>query len=73
MSGKVAVMVAAVAETPVMVRHLSHGMSKSWGWAFVSPINTLSKPFSTGKRKGSNKNNTNNNSNTISSLLALGG
>ncbi|CAL5380172.1 unnamed protein product [Camellia sinensis] len=73
MSGKVAAMVAVAAKTPMAVRYLSHRRSKSWGWAFVSPISALSKPFSTGKREGSNKSNSNSNSNTIPSLLTVGG
>ncbi|CAL5415499.1 unnamed protein product [Camellia sinensis] len=54
-------------------RHLSHGRSKSWGWAFASPIRALSKPSSTGKREGSSKNTTNTtpNLNAIPSLLAV--
>ncbi|KAI8561686.1 hypothetical protein RHMOL_Rhmol04G0359600 [Rhododendron molle] len=32
-----------------------HGRSKSWGWAFASPLRALNKHPSNGKREGSNK------------------
>ncbi|CAI9776223.1 unnamed protein product [Fraxinus pennsylvanica] len=42
--------------TPGSVRNLSHKRSKSWGWAFASPMRAFSKP-SFGKRDSSaNKN-----------------
>ncbi|CAK9145591.1 unnamed protein product [Ilex paraguariensis] len=51
--------------------HLAHGRSKSWGWAFASPIRAFSKP-SSGKREATNKNTTPNLA-AIPSLLVAGG
>ncbi|KAI5650817.1 hypothetical protein M9H77_36822 [Catharanthus roseus] len=55
--------------TPASVGHLAHGRSKSWGWAFASPMRAFSKP-SNGKREVSNKNATPNLA-AIPSLLAV--
>ncbi|KAJ9154516.1 hypothetical protein P3X46_027839 [Hevea brasiliensis] len=55
---------------------LAHGRSRSWGWAFASPMRAFSKPSSKdGKRdirEASNKNNAPN-LNAIPSLLAVRG
>uniref|UniRef100_A0A5B6YI72 Uncharacterized protein n=1 Tax=Davidia involucrata TaxID=16924 RepID=A0A5B6YI72_DAVIN len=56
---------------PAPAGHLAHGRSKSWGWAFASPIRAFSKP-SSGKREASNKNTTPNLA-AIPSLLAVRG
>ncbi|KAL3505712.1 hypothetical protein ACH5RR_031094 [Cinchona calisaya] len=54
--------------------HLAHGRSKSWGWAFASPMRAFGKPSSNGKRsEASNKNNATPNLAAIPSLLAVGG
>lgn len=63
---------AATATPGAAAGHLSHGRSKSWGWAFASPIRGFSKPPL--KREGSNKNATTAtpNLNAIPSLLTVG-
>lgn len=62
---------ATTTTTPATVRHLAHGRSKSWGWAFASPMRAFSKP-SNSKREASNKNSTPNLA-AIPSLLAVRG
>ncbi|KAM3323916.1 putative protein DDB [Capsicum chacoense] len=58
---------------PASVGHqLVHGRSKSWGWAFASPMRALSKTTSTGKRTASNKNATPNLAAIPSLLTAIG-
>ncbi|KAL1548466.1 hypothetical protein AAHA92_16695 [Salvia divinorum] len=52
-------------------RQLSHGRSKSWGWALASPMRAFSKPSSV-KRDNGNKNVTPNLA-AIPSLLAVSG
>lgn len=52
------------------VRHLSHGRSKSWGWALASPMRAFGKP-SSGKRD--NAKNVTPNLAAIPSLLAVSG
>lgn len=52
-------------------RQLSHGRSKSWGWALASPMRAFSKPSSQ-KRDNANKNVTPNLA-AIPSLLAVSG
>ncbi|KAG5559884.1 hypothetical protein RHGRI_003243 [Rhododendron griersonianum] len=63
---------AATATPGAAAGHLFHGRSKSWGWAFASPIRGFSKPPL--KREGSNKNATTAtpNLNAIPSLLTVG-
>ncbi|CAA2980084.1 uncharacterized protein LOC111393383 [Olea europaea var. sylvestris] len=56
--------------TPGSVRNLSHGRSKSWGWAFASPMRAFSKP-SSGKRDSSANKNAAPNLAAIPSLLAV--
>ncbi|KAK6161177.1 hypothetical protein DH2020_004558 [Rehmannia glutinosa] len=51
------------------VRHLSHGRSKSWGWALASPMRAFGKP-SAGKRDAKN---VTPNLAAIPSLLAVSG
>ncbi|XP_047338746.1 uncharacterized protein DDB_G0271670-like [Impatiens glandulifera] len=69
--------------------HLSHGRSRSWGWAFASPMRALGKPAAASSSSSSlypsikrseassipipNKNNTTPNLNAIPSLLAVRG
>ncbi|KAK2990122.1 hypothetical protein RJ640_014791 [Escallonia rubra] len=60
-----------LAVPPVAGPQLAHGRSKSWGWAFASPIRAFSKP-STGKREGPSKNPQPNLA-AIPSLLAVRG
>lgn len=61
---------AAATATPAAA-HLSHGRSKSWGWAFASPIRGFSKPSSV-KREGSKNSSTATpNLNAIPSLLTV--
>ncbi|KAK4388434.1 hypothetical protein Sango_2450000 [Sesamum angolense] len=52
------------------VGSLSHGRSKSWGWAFASPMRAFGKN-STGKRNVSTNKNTTPNLAAIPSLLAV--
>lgn len=53
---------------------LVHGRSKSWGWAFASPIRAFSKPSSNKDGHKSNKNTTTTpNLSAIPSLLAVRG
>lgn len=63
--------VTAKPATATTVRHLAHGRSKSWGWAFASPMRVFSsnKP-SNSKREASNKHATPNLA-AIPSLLAV--
>lgn len=56
--------------TPGSARNLSHGRSKSWGWAFASPMRAFSKP-SSGKRNSSANKNAVPNLAAIPSLLAV--
>lgn len=53
------------------LRNLAHARSKSWGWAFASPIRAFSKP-SSGKREASTKNATPNLAAIPSLLVARG-
>lgn len=57
------------------VRHLSHGRSKSWGWALASPMRAFgSKPSSSsGKRDASSSKNATPNLSAIPSLLTVSG
>ncbi|KZV46670.1 hypothetical protein F511_10835 [Dorcoceras hygrometricum] len=56
------------------VRNPSHVRSRSWGWAFASPMRAFGKPSSTGKRFAvSSKNATPNLAETTPSLLAVSG
>ncbi|KAL3829349.1 hypothetical protein ACJIZ3_018151 [Penstemon smallii] len=52
------------------LRHLSHGRSKSWGWAFASPMRAFSNKHSTGKRGATSNKNVTPNLAAIPSLLA---
>ncbi|CAA3011374.1 uncharacterized protein LOC111371485 [Olea europaea var. sylvestris] len=56
--------------TPASVRNLSHKRSKSWGWAFASPMRAFSKP-SFGKRVSSANKNAVPNLSAIPSLLTV--
>ncbi|KAG8369926.1 hypothetical protein BUALT_Bualt14G0064100 [Buddleja alternifolia] len=57
------------------VRHVSHGRSKSWGWALASPMRAFSRPSSLKRdnNSGSNKNVGTPNLAAIPSLLAVSG
>ncbi|PIM97256.1 hypothetical protein CDL12_15345 [Handroanthus impetiginosus] len=57
----------------IQVRNLSHGRSKSWGWAFASPMRAFVKPSSSGKRVVSSSKNATPNLAAIPSLLAVSG
>ncbi|KZV49321.1 hypothetical protein F511_38588 [Dorcoceras hygrometricum] len=54
------------------MEHISHGRSKSWVWAFASPMRAFVKP-STGKRGDASTKTTTPNLNAIPSLLAVSG
>lgn len=56
-------------------RQLSHGRSKSWGWALASPMRAFgnSKPSSSVKRDGGSNKNVTPNLAAIPSLLAVSG
>lgn len=54
-------------------RQLSHGRSKSWGWALASPMRAFGKPSSSLKRDGSSNKNVTPNLAAIPSLLAVSG
>ncbi|KAL0414756.1 UNVERIFIED_CONTAM: hypothetical protein Sradi_1677300 [Sesamum radiatum] len=54
------------------VRHVSHGRSRSWGWALASPMRAFSKP-SSGKRDATSNKNVTPNLAAIPSLLAVSG
>ncbi|PSR92581.1 Osteocalcin 2 like [Actinidia chinensis var. chinensis] len=65
---------------PPAVWGLAHVRSKSWGWAFASPIRALSKPTNSSVKREDNSNNTTTtttttttNLNAIPSLLAVRG
>ncbi|KAK9288147.1 hypothetical protein L1049_016595 [Liquidambar formosana] len=58
--------------TATAAGHLAHGRSKSWGWAFASPIRAFSKP-SSNKDGKSNKTTRTPNLAAIPSLLAVRG
>lgn len=60
--------VAGKALQAAVAGQVSHGRSKSWGWAFASPIRAFSRP--SGKRGVTNKN-TSPNLAAIPSLLAV--
>lgn len=53
--------------------HLSHGRSKSWGWAFASPMRAFGKNSSVKRDAASSKNAAAPNLAAIPSLLAVGG
>ncbi|GMP56879.1 hypothetical protein CsSME_00021188 [Camellia sinensis var. sinensis] len=61
---------AAAAATPAAA--VAHGRSKSWGWAFASPIRAFKPSSFSGKREISNKTTTPN-LNAIPSLLTVRG
>ncbi|KAI3469366.1 hypothetical protein Pfo_026029 [Paulownia fortunei] len=63
---------AISAARPSSVRHLSHGRSKSWGWALASPMRAFGKP-STGKRDAASTKNVTPNLAAIPSLLTVSG
>ncbi|XP_059280700.1 uncharacterized protein LOC132034383 [Lycium ferocissimum] len=59
---------------PASVGHqLVHGRSKSWGWAFASPMRAFSKTSSNGKRGGASNKNATPNLTAIPSLLTARG
>ncbi|KAG6435449.1 hypothetical protein SASPL_100323 [Salvia splendens] len=63
-------------ENSKAIRHLSHGRSKSWGWALASPMRAFgSKPSSSSSVKRDNSSNKNVTPNlaAIPSLLAVSG
>ncbi|KAI3459261.1 hypothetical protein Pfo_015924 [Paulownia fortunei] len=64
--------VKSISASHSSVGHLSHGRSKSWGWAFASPMRAFGKP-SAGKRDASSNKNATPNLAAIPSLLAVSG
>ncbi|XP_073133792.1 uncharacterized protein [Henckelia pumila] len=59
-------------QTHSSMDHISHGRSKSWVWAFASPMRAFVKP-STGKRSDASTKNPTPNLDAIPSLLAVSG
>ncbi|KAH6768596.1 hypothetical protein C2S51_013932 [Perilla frutescens var. frutescens] len=53
--------------------HLSHGRSKSWGWAFASPMRAFGKSYAVKRDAALTKNAAAPNLTAIPSLLAVGG
>ncbi|KAL0348654.1 UNVERIFIED_CONTAM: hypothetical protein Sangu_1093200 [Sesamum angustifolium] len=64
--------VAITGRIALKKEHVSHGRSRSWGWALASPMRAFSKP-SAGKRDAASNKNVTPNLAAIPSLLAVSG